>query len=353
MSAADTKAARDRRSNDSPHVSSRITARPQSRRSAEAADDRCSPDRWRDVETVDDIRNEGLKRRQSLQRVGVIDVVVFDDDVDEAHTVLEPEDLEGEALGLALVQLGEHGLDQLLILLGPLGLHLVLHHGRRHQLLLSTPPGLGLVAPVPRPLRQPGVIDAEPDRDLQAPYARWLLAFHTAQIVHQQTLDAAYALVAFPPVAPAESHAASVPATVGANRLRSRDRCNTKTGALTAAIDLLRVEDAAFIEEAAKCGVVAYVAHGEMGDAQLESAIAIVLHRFAGYDDLQGAFGRRAVTERAKGILMERHSIDEEAAFRMLRDQSRQGGRKLVEVARQASLAGDARTSGGVEARIA
>ena len=100
------------------------------------------------------------------------------------------------------------------------------------------------------------------------------------------------------------------------------------------AIVLLGVEDAAFIEEAAKCGVFAYIANGEMGDAQLESAIAIVLHRFAEYHDLQGAFGRRAVTERAKGILMERHSIDEEAAFRMLRDQSRARGRKLIDIAR-------------------
>jgi two-component system, response regulator PdtaR len=99
------------------------------------------------------------------------------------------------------------------------------------------------------------------------------------------------------------------------------------------AIVLLSVEDSAFIEEAAKCGVFAYIANGEMRDDQLESAISIVLHRFAEYHDLQGAFGRRAVTERAKGILMERHSIDEEAAFRMLRDQSRQGGRKLIEIA--------------------
>jgi hypothetical protein len=36
--------------------------------------------------------------------------------------------------------------------------------------------------------------------------------------------------------------------------------------------------------------------------------------RFAEYHDLEGAFGRRAVTERAKGILMERHSIDANAA---------------------------------------
>jgi ANTAR domain len=40
--------------------------------------------------------------------------------------------------------------------------------------------------------------------------------------------------------------------------------------------------------------------------------------------DLEGVFGRRAVAERATGILMERHSIDESAAFDML--PSRLGG---------------------------
>ena len=44
-----------------------------------------------------------------------------------------------------------------------------------------------------------------------------------------------------------------------------------------------------------------------------------MLRRFAEFQDLEGAFGRRAVTERAKGILMERHAVDETAAFEMLR----------------------------------
>ena len=39
------------------------------------------------------------------------------------------------------------------------------------------------------------------------------------------------------------------------------------------------------------------------------------------------------MTERAKGILMERHSINEAAAFDLLREQSRSGNRKLVDVA--------------------
>jgi response regulator NasT len=58
-----------------------------------------------------------------------------------------------------------------------------------------------------------------------------------------------------------------------------------------------------------------------------------VLRRFAEYHDLQGAFGRRALIERAKGILIERHSIDEDAAFELLRDRSRIDNRKLIDLA--------------------
>jgi AmiR/NasT family two-component response regulator len=58
-----------------------------------------------------------------------------------------------------------------------------------------------------------------------------------------------------------------------------------------------------------------------------------VLRRFTEYHDLEGAFGRRAVTERAKGILMERHSVDEARAFELLRDHARNTNRKLVDVA--------------------
>lgn len=98
-------------------------------------------------------------------------------------------------------------------------------------------------------------------------------------------------------------------------------------------IAVLDVEDSAFVRRAAKCGVFAYIVSGDAGDEQLASSIEVVLHRFAEYHDLQGAFGRRAITERAKGVLMERHSIDEEAAFLMLRDHSRTGNRKLIDIA--------------------
>ena len=64
-----------------------------------------------------------------------------------------------------------------------------------------------------------------------------------------------------------------------------------------------------------------------------QSSIDIVLRRFAEYHNLEGAFGRRALTERAKGILMERHAIDEGSAFEMLRERSRNENRKLVDLA--------------------
>ena len=96
-------------------------------------------------------------------------------------------------------------------------------------------------------------------------------------------------------------------------------------------IAVLEVEDPGFIREAARRGVFAYIADGDADE--LESALEIVLERFAEFRNLEGAFGRRAVTERAKGILMERHRVDEQRAFELLRAQSRNTGRKLVEVA--------------------
>ena len=68
---------------------------------------------------------------------------------------------------------------------------------------------------------------------------------------------------------------------------------------------LIHAPDPDFVKEASKRGIFAYITDAEVDDWQ--SAIDIVLRRFTEYHDLEGAFGRRAVTERAKGILMERH----------------------------------------------
>ena len=96
-------------------------------------------------------------------------------------------------------------------------------------------------------------------------------------------------------------------------------------------IVLIHAPDPDFVKEASKRGVFAYISDADAGDWQ--SSIDIVLRRFAEYHDLEGAFGRRAVTERAKGILMERHSVDEATAFEMLRDHARAANRKLVDIA--------------------
>jgi AmiR/NasT family two-component response regulator len=94
---------------------------------------------------------------------------------------------------------------------------------------------------------------------------------------------------------------------------------------------LIHAPDPDFVKEASKRGIFAYITDADAKDWQ--SSIDIVLRRFAEYHDLEGAFGRRAVTERAKGILMERHSVDDTAAFEMLRDHSRAANRKLVDIA--------------------
>ena len=96
-------------------------------------------------------------------------------------------------------------------------------------------------------------------------------------------------------------------------------------------IALLTVEEPAYVKEAAKRGVFAYIV--DTTPEELQSAIDVTLQRFTEYHNLQGAFGRRAVIEQAKGILMARNGIDADKAFGLLRDHSQRNGQKIVEVA--------------------
>jgi AmiR/NasT family two-component response regulator len=82
------------------------------------------------------------------------------------------------------------------------------------------------------------------------------------------------------------------------------------------AIVLLHAPDPAFVKEASKRGVFAHISDADVEDWQ--SSIDIVL---------------RALIERAKGILMERHSINDTNAFEMLREHFRTANRKLVDIA--------------------
>jgi AmiR/NasT family two-component response regulator len=98
---------------------------------------------------------------------------------------------------------------------------------------------------------------------------------------------------------------------------------------------LIHEPNPSFVREASRRGIFAYITDTDDDDDahEWQSSIDIVLRRFTEYHDLQGAFGRRAVTERAKGILMERHAVDEDAAFDLLRSHARTTNRRLVDVA--------------------
>lgn len=105
-------------------------------------------------------------------------------------------------------------------------------------------------------------------------------------------------------------------------------------------VTLLHLPDQEFVAEAARRGVFAYATDDEpAGDWQ--NAIEIALRRFAQLHDLEDAFAKRAVTERAKGILIERHSVGEFEALQMLRDRARLDASTLVEAA-QAIIHGPA-----------
>ena len=96
-------------------------------------------------------------------------------------------------------------------------------------------------------------------------------------------------------------------------------------------IALLPADDAEYVREAAERGVFACVLDSSPEDIQ--TAIEVTLQRYSEYRDLQQAFGRRAVIEQAKGILMGRNAIDGDAAFAIMRDHSQRSGRKLAGVA--------------------
>jgi AmiR/NasT family two-component response regulator len=96
-------------------------------------------------------------------------------------------------------------------------------------------------------------------------------------------------------------------------------------------VALLHEPDPEFVVEAARRGIFAYITDGDPQEWQ--NSIEIVLRRFAEFRDLEGAFKRRAITERAKGILMERHAVQEERAFQMLREHAHSSNTVLVDAA--------------------
>jgi AmiR/NasT family two-component response regulator len=104
-------------------------------------------------------------------------------------------------------------------------------------------------------------------------------------------------------------------------------------------IAVLHEEDAQFVARAAERGISAYAR--EQSPEAVQGAIEVAMRRhqeLASLSDqvnrLEGALERRSVIERAKGILMERHSIDARTAFDRLRTHARSNNRTVLDVAR-------------------
>ena len=91
------------------------------------------------------------------------------------------------------------------------------------------------------------------------------------------------------------------------------------------------------MESAAQAGdAERFQATGSAGDAGSgEDAETHLIAALAEIDGLRRAMATRSVIDLAKGILMERHALDEEAAFALLRRLSQQSNRKLTIVALQ------------------
>jgi response regulator NasT len=80
----------------------------------------------------------------------------------------------------------------------------------------------------------------------------------------------------------------------------------------------------------------------------VQAAIEVAMRRyrearqlFDKVEQLESAIERRAVIERAKGILMERHGVGEREAFELLREHSRSASKRVVDVS-QAVVGGHA-----------
>ena len=93
-----------------------------------------------------------------------------------------------------------------------------------------------------------------------------------------------------------------------------------------------------FLARAAARGIDGFARSEDPHEVQVAIELALRRHSQEAQltqqvTQLETALERRSMIERAKGILMERHMIDDRAAFAMLRDHARNGGRKVVDVA--------------------
>jgi AmiR/NasT family two-component response regulator len=104
-------------------------------------------------------------------------------------------------------------------------------------------------------------------------------------------------------------------------------------------IVVLTEADSELVRRAAERGIDAFAQ--TMDPTAIQSAIELAMKRHGELqaltdkvDQLQGALERRAIIERAKGIVMERQSIDERDAFELLRAHARSRNARVVDIAR-------------------
>jgi response regulator NasT len=105
-------------------------------------------------------------------------------------------------------------------------------------------------------------------------------------------------------------------------------------------VALMHGHDPDFISRAAERGVSAYAS--SVTRESVQAAIDVAMARHAEVraleehvSRLEGALERRAVIERAKGILMERHRLSERQAFERIRSHARANNRRVIDVAEE------------------
>ena len=103
-------------------------------------------------------------------------------------------------------------------------------------------------------------------------------------------------------------------------------------------IALVGTHEPGFVSSAAERGIYAFARPSFLDE--VEGAIELAMRRHAEtsrlteqVSQLESALERRGTIERAKGIIMERHGVDERRAFELLRQQSRKSNKRVVDLA--------------------
>jgi response regulator NasT len=113
----------------------------------------------------------------------------------------------------------------------------------------------------------------------------------------------------------------------------------TNAGALRPVVMFVDRSEPGHAAEAVRAGVAAYVVDG-LAPARVRSILEVAMSRFQlmrqlreDLDKAKADLASRKTVERAKALLMKERSLDEEAAYKLLRKLSMDSGRPLAAVA--------------------